>query len=55
MKKVAIIGAGFGGLALAIRLQSRGYTVTIFEKNAKVGGHAYQLKKRDTLSTWGLH
>lgn len=45
MKKVAIIGSGFGGLSLAIRLQSKGYKVTIFEKQEKVGGHAYQLKK----------
>ncbi|MFZ0391368.1 MAG: phytoene desaturase family protein [Calditrichia bacterium] len=43
--KVIIIGAGFGGLALGIRLQSRGYQVTILEKNAKPGGQAYQLKK----------
>ena len=45
MKKVAIIGSGFGGLALAIRLQGSGYNVTIYEKQEKVGGHAYQLKK----------
>lgn len=44
-KKVAIIGAGFGGLSLAIRLQSSGFKVIIFEKNEKLGGHAYQLKK----------
>ena len=43
-KKVAIIGSGFGGLSAAIRLQSRGFQVTIFEKNEMVGGHAYQLK-----------
>ncbi|MBX2989905.1 MAG: phytoene desaturase [Bacteroidetes bacterium] len=45
MKKIAIIGSGFGGLAEAIRLQSRGYDVTIFEKREKVGGRAYQLVK----------
>jgi len=45
MKTVAIIGSGFGGLALAVRLQGRGYKVTIYEKQEKVGGHAYQLKK----------
>ena len=45
MKKVAIIGSGFGGLALAVRLQGQGYKVTVFEKQDKVGGHAYQLKK----------
>ncbi|MBN1780039.1 phytoene desaturase [bacterium] len=45
MKKAVIIGSGFGGLALAIRLQSRGFQVTVFEKNAKIGGHATQLKR----------
>jgi phytoene desaturase len=43
-KKVIVIGSGFGGLAIAIRLQARGYKVSIFEKNSMVGGHAYQLK-----------
>lgn len=46
MKKIIVIGSGFGGLATAIRLQSKGFDVTILEKNARVGGHAYQLKKK---------
>lgn len=46
MKTVNIIGSGFGGLSLAIRLQSQGYKVQIFEKNAMVGGHAYQIKEK---------
>jgi phytoene desaturase len=45
VKRVAVIGAGFGGLAEAIRLQAKGYAVTIFEKREKVGGRAYQLVK----------
>ena len=40
MKKVIVIGAGIGGLAIGIRLQSRGYDVTIVEKNNIIGGHA---------------
>lgn len=44
-KKAIIIGSGFGGLAMAVRLQARGYEVTILEKNAKPGGHAYQFEK----------
>ena len=43
--KIVIIGSGFGGLAAAIRLQAQGMHVTLLEKNAKVGGHAYQLVK----------
>ncbi|MDL1878574.1 FAD-dependent oxidoreductase, partial [Cytophagia bacterium CHB2] len=45
MNKIIVIGSGFGGLAAAIRLQARGFDVTLLEKNARVGGHAYQLKK----------
>ena len=44
-RKIVIIGSGIGGLAAAIRLQARGMQVTLLEKNAKVGGHAYQLVK----------
>ena len=44
-RKIVIIGSGFGGLAAAIRLQAKGMQVTLLEKNAKVGGHAYQLVK----------
>jgi phytoene desaturase len=45
LKNIAIIGAGFGGLAEAIRLQARGHKVTVFEKRPRVGGRAYQLEK----------
>lgn len=41
MKKACIIGAGFGGLALAIRLQSAGIATTLVEGRDKVGGRAY--------------
>ncbi len=43
--KVTIIGSGFGGLSLAVRLQAAGHDVTILEKRAAVGGRAYRLKK----------
>ncbi|WP_375461379.1 phytoene desaturase [uncultured Enterovirga sp.] len=39
--RAAVIGAGFGGLALAIRLQAGGYDVTLLEKRDKPGGRAY--------------
>jgi phytoene desaturase len=45
MPAVAIIGGGFGGLAEAIRLQARGFQVTLFEKRPFLGGRAYQLQK----------
>jgi len=37
-KNVIIIGAGIGGIATAGYLASKGYSVTIFEKNAYPGG-----------------
>ncbi|WP_207103105.1 phytoene desaturase [Paracoccus shandongensis] len=40
-KTAAVIGAGLGGLALAIRLQSAGLSTTVFEKRDKPGGRAY--------------
>src|SRR5205085_4500236 len=44
-KRVAIIGSGFGGLALAIRLQSAGIETTILEARDKPGGRAYYWEK----------
>jgi NADPH-dependent glutamate synthase beta subunit-like oxidoreductase len=37
-KKVAIIGGGISGLTCAIDLRSKGYLVTIFEKDNTLGG-----------------
>lgn len=37
-KKIIIIGAGTAGLSSAIRLQSQGFDVTIYEKHHQVGG-----------------
>ncbi|WP_438827098.1 phytoene desaturase [Sphingomonas bacterium] len=44
-KRVAVIGAGFGGLALAIRLQSAGIATTLVESRDKPGGRAYYWEK----------
>jgi phytoene desaturase len=41
MTKAVVIGAGFGGLALAIRLQAAGFETTLLEKRDKPGGRAY--------------
>ena len=40
-----VIGAGFGGLALAIRLQSAGVETTVIEARDKPGGRAYVWEK----------
>jgi phytoene desaturase len=36
-----VIGAGFGGLAAAVRLGARGYRVTVLDKLDQPGGRAY--------------
>ena len=38
--KTIVIGSGFGGIAAAIRLKSKGHQVTLIEKNNDLGGRA---------------
>lgn len=45
MRSAAVIGAGFGGLALAIRLQSAGIATTVIEARDRPGGRAYHWEK----------
>ncbi len=45
MKRAVVIGAGFGGLALALRLQSAGIATTIVEGRDRPGGRAYVWKR----------
>ena len=40
-----VIGGGFGGLAVAIRLQAAGHAVTLVEARDHLGGRASQLKQ----------
>jgi phytoene desaturase len=44
-KRACVIGAGFGGLALAIRLQAAGVATTLVEARDKPGGRAYYWEK----------
>src|SRR5678816_1529587 len=39
--RAAVVGSGFGGLALAIRLQASGFQTVVFEKRDQPGGRAY--------------
>ncbi|MBN2119431.1 MAG: phytoene desaturase [Candidatus Omnitrophica bacterium] len=45
-KKIAIVGAGVGGLATAARLASKGYQVEVFEKLSRCGGRAHIIEDR---------
>ncbi|MGL5113668.1 MAG: phytoene desaturase family protein [Flavobacterium sp.] len=44
MKKIAVIGSGFSALSASCYLAQSGHDVTVFEKNATIGGRARQLK-----------
>ncbi|HZY65958.1 MAG TPA: phytoene desaturase family protein [Rubrobacteraceae bacterium] len=43
-KRVAVVGAGIGSLAAAIRLQAAGFGVEVFEKNDQLGGRMGRLE-----------
>ena len=44
-QNIVVIGGGFGGLAAAIRLRAQGHSVTVFEKQDKLGGRAYVIEQ----------
>src|SRR5262245_54895322 len=44
--RAAVIGSGFGGLAVAIRLQAAGFRTTLFEARDLPGGRAYVYRER---------
>jgi phytoene desaturase len=46
MTKTIIVGAGFGGIALAIRLQAQGIDTLLLEQRDKPGGRAYVYQDR---------
>ena len=41
-----IIGAGFGGIALAVRLQAMGFQTTLVDNRDKPGGRAYVYEEK---------
>lgn len=45
-KKIIIIGAGVAGLASAVRLQSQGFEVEIYEKQNTIGGKMNQISEK---------
>jgi phytoene desaturase len=52
MAKAIVIGAGFGGIAAALRLRAKGYEVTLIDKQDKLGGRAYQYRRQTPLGTF---
>ncbi len=53
--RVAVIGAGYAGLAAAIGLTRAGHAVTLFEANRVAGGRARRVEYRGTLLDNGQH
>src|SRR6056300_978496 len=47
--KLIVIGSGFGGIAAALRMRSKGYEVTLLEKHPDLGGRARVFKKGDFI------
>ena len=52
-KKVIVVGSGFGGIASALRLKSKGYDVSLFEKHNDLGGRARVFKKGNFIFDGG--
>lgn len=55
MEKIAIIGAGLGGLSAGALLAKDGYKVTVLEQHNIVGGCATTFKRKDFICEVGLH
>ena len=51
-KSVVVIGSGVGGLATAVRLARKGYSVQVFEANSWFGGKATKIEKDGFF--WGF-
>lgn len=46
MKQAIVIGSGIAGLACSLRLQKKGYQVTVIEKNSYTGGKLHAIQKK---------
>lgn len=54
-RRVAVIGAGYAGIAAAVELVRAGIAVSLFEANRVAGGRARRVEYRDTLLDNGQH
>lgn len=53
--KIAVIGAGFTGLATAFELAKKGHDISVFEKDLEPGGLAIGFKKKEWKWTLEKH
>ncbi len=54
-QRVAVVGAGYAGLAAAVALVRAGWPVTLFEANRTAGGRARRVEYRGTALDNGQH
>ena len=54
-RRVAVVGAGYAGLAAAMKLVREGFIVTLFEANRVPGGRARRVEYRGTTLDNGQH
>ncbi len=52
MQRIAVVGAGIGGLSAAARLAKMGYTVDVYEKNSVAGGKAVEHRQTTASGTF---
>ena len=45
-REICIIGGGMGSISAAIYLRSKGYKVSVFEKNSTLGGRANIIEEK---------
>ncbi|MCX7175222.1 MAG: hydroxysqualene dehydroxylase HpnE [Proteobacteria bacterium] len=55
MTQVAIVGAGYAGMAAAVELAARGISVTVFEASRVVGGRARAMETHGVTVDNGQH
>ncbi len=53
-QKIAIVGAGVGGLTTAWHLRLKGYPVTVFDKDSNIGGKLANAVSRERLQDGSL-
>lgn len=51
--RAVVIGAGFGGIAAALRLRAKGYQVTLVERQCAIGGRAQTFRRGGFLHDAG--
>ena len=52
-QKAIVVGAGFGGMASALRLRAKGYQVTLLDRCEKLGGRAQVYEREGFLHDAG--